>query len=126
MPSRCVLVDRQEVVAVALDLQFAEHAWVARIGEIDDVERIGLAEGDEIGPRSPTKREGVELLAGLADRRGAAARFGNSAIRTSAPSPSGSSTLRLIGLTLASLPKVSLTVRHAQHAPPVRSFERAS
>lgn len=45
-----VVVDGVEVARVAGDLQLAEHLLGRRgVGEIDGVEGVGLAEGDEVG-----------------------------------------------------------------------------
>ena len=43
-----VPVDRVEVAAVAGDLEFAAHDRVRRVGEVDRVEGVGLAEGHDV------------------------------------------------------------------------------
>ena len=43
-----VVADRVQVRGVAGDLQLAEHARVRRVGEVERVERIDLAERDDV------------------------------------------------------------------------------
>ena len=43
-----VLADRVQVRGVAGDLQLAEHARLLRVGEVDRVERVDLAERDDV------------------------------------------------------------------------------
>ena len=57
-----VLADRVQVGRVAEDLQLAGHARVRRVGEVERVERIGLAEGHDVAAVAD-EAHGVDALA---------------------------------------------------------------
>jgi hypothetical protein len=42
------VADRVQVGGVAGDLQLADHARVGRVGEVERVKRVGLAERDDV------------------------------------------------------------------------------
>ncbi len=42
------VAQRMEVGGISEDLQLAFHRWIGRIAQIEGVERIGLAEGDDV------------------------------------------------------------------------------
>ena len=57
-----VLADRVQVGGVAGDLQLAEHARPLRLREVERVERVDLAEGDDVA-RVADEADGVDALA---------------------------------------------------------------